>query len=189
MALIKNIILFTALILLFASLLELLSLFAKCEPPPKGDRSLFAEHGSDPEAVRLLSELRDKRLTDEKISKQEYRTAFEEVITEVDAKQMGSWFGVTPSLGADIGFVRNNLPYTIKLLVKRHELEHLLQTGKEKNKEWSANWAVFREYPLESPLMLIFATKDRLIFYRGRPLCLLVNLWDSFKRYLLPMWK
>lgn len=187
MALIKNIILFVALILLFASLLELLSLFAKCEPSPKGDRSLFAEYDPDPKAVSLLYELRDKRLAGKQISKQEYQTALEEVIIEVDAKRMGSWFGVVPSLGADIGFVRNNLPPAIKLLVKRHELEHLLQTGREKNKEWTANLAVFKEYPLESPLMLAFVVKDRLTFYRGRPLCLLVNLWGSFKRYLLPI--
>ena len=167
-------------------ILEIITKKVTCPLRPSGDITLFTEFLPNEEAKKILTELRNRRSKGESISKLEYKKVFEKVIYKVPASRMGSWFGVVPQIGVDICFIRDNLPTIVANLVKRHELEHLLQTGQEKNVEWSANVAVIKEYHWRSLFMIPFAVKDRFSFYHGEPLCLVASLWVNFKKYLLP---
>jgi len=132
----------------------------------------------------LLEDLRRARRRGRSVSRQKYREAMEKAILEEESVGLGFANG-TAILGGDIGFVSKALPPRAKLFVRRHELEHLLQTGSERNAEFSANFAAAKEYfwgGLQTIMFTIryrarfFATKSRYVAY----------LWGEFKKYFLP---
>jgi len=133
----------------------------------------------------LLNELKDKRSNNQKISKQEYRKAADIFITEVDPSRLDDYFNGIACRRYGYGFVRNNMQGAAKDFVKRHEFEHLLQTGMEKNIEFSANFVAVKEYPLGF-ISTIFSTMRHRARYFDSWTCYLSNSWKTFKSYLLP---
>jgi len=130
-----------------------------------------------------LGELKNKISNGEKISKEEYRQAADNLILEVDPEVLGGCYN-GKSCGR-LGYVRNDLLSEAKKFVKRHELEHLLQTGVEKNREFSANLAAGREYPLGLLQTIFFSLQNRFK-YQESPLCYILTVWATFKVYFLP---
>jgi hypothetical protein len=162
--------------------LEILSKNYKCKISIPSPRCSVLREENFGEENKLLSDLRNKRLTRQKISKEEYLEAADKFILEVDPELMGGSNGIACG---NIGYVRNNLPKEAKKYVKRHELEHLLQTGKERNPEFSANFAAAKEYPFGAIETVIFTLKNRAKYYQS-PVCYLLMLWKNFKTYFLP---
>src|SRR3989338_8631434 len=139
--------------------LEFLSAFHKCEMP-EGIVNLCDNQDSSVDSnanEKLLDELREKRDTGKKISKNEYRHMFEKLIIEVEPETTK---GLNGQACGYFGLVKNNLPAQSKLFVKRHELEHLLQTGQEGNPEFSANIAAAKEYPLGLMQTVVLSLKE-----------------------------
>lgn len=162
--------------------LEIFSRIYKCEA---SSQSLIFSCLNNPVSLKeeLLVNLRDKRMRGEKISKEEYRQAAEIFILEVDPKEFGGYLnGIACK---NYGYVRNDLPKRAKKYVRRHELEHLLQTGKEKNYEFSANFAAGKEYPLGLIETIFFSLKHRAEYYDS-PICYILSLWKIFKTYFYP---
>lgn len=135
-----------------------------------------------PDESFLLANLKNKRESGEKTSKEEYRSAADKLILEVSSELLPGRNGQSCS---NFGFVRNDLPVQAKKFVKRHELEHLLQTGKERNREFSANLAAGKEYPLGLIQTIFFSLKSRAKYYDS-PLCYILTSWKTFKIYFLP---
>jgi hypothetical protein len=159
--------------------LETLSKIYKCETsiPLSACPIIIKEEN------KLLSDLRNKRLAGEKISKEEYRQVADKIILEVDPDLIGGYYnGITCD---NMGYVRNDLPKEAKKYVKRHELEHLLQTGEERNPEFSASFAGAKEYPRGVIQTVLFSLKTRVKYYDS-PTCYLLTLWELFKIYFLP---
>ena len=179
-------IIFISLIILagMVLLLEIFSKIYKCEAIKVGPPSFICfESVLKPKQEKLLNDLRDKRLSGEKISKQEYWEAAKMLIFEVDPEKLGGYLnGIACS---DYGYVRNDLPIEAKKFVMRHELEHLLQTGKERNREFSANFVSGKEYPLGLIQTIFFSIKNR-VKYHNSSICYISSLWKTFKVYILP---
>ncbi|NCO44461.1 hypothetical protein GW888_00070 [Candidatus Wolfebacteria bacterium] len=169
-------------IVLIVVILEVLSKSQKCKTPdcfyPCNNFSTILPGPRDPDLIRL----QQKRLAGEKISKQEYRLIAEKLILEKDPELMGCYNGV---VCGESGFVRKDLPSNAKIFVKRHELEHLLQTGEERNSEFAANLAAGREYPLGFLQTIFFSIWNRARYYDS-PVCYIISLWKTFKVYFLP---
>lgn len=133
---------------------------------------------------KFIADLKEKRSRSEKISKQKYGQAADLLILEVEPAKLSYRFnGVACS---SHGYVRNDLPERAKNFVKRHELEHLLQTHQERNTEFSANLAAAREYPLGLVQTIFFSLKNRASFYDSK-FCYILSLWKTFKVYFLPV--
>ncbi|KKP69346.1 hypothetical protein A2X44_04305 [candidate division CPR3 bacterium GWF2_35_18] len=131
-----------------------------------------------------LESLRQKRKEGLKISKEEYRQASDYFMIEVSKEEMPGLNGI--SCG-DFGYVREDLPVSAKLFVKRHEFEHMMQEGnmEEGNQEFQANLAAFSEYPfggLQTVFFSIFGDRTGSSF----SVCRFVRLWQLFKVYFLP---
>lgn len=168
--------------------LEILSRSYKCEAPPR--QVLFScreenRPGELKEKEWLLDNLKDKRLRGEKISEQEYRQAADVFIAEAEPSKLGNYFNGIACRDYGYGYVRNDLPEGVKHFVKRHELEHLLQVDGKRNAEFSANFATAKEYPLGLIKTILFSIKYRAEYFGSR-LCYILNLWQTFKVYLLP---
>lgn len=136
-----------------------------------------------PQTDSELSEIRVKRDTKERITKEEYRQLAEKFVREVDPNVLSGFYNGIAC--GNFGYVRNDLPKEAKKYVKRHELEHLLQTGKEKNPEFSANWAAAKEYPLGFLQTIFFSAQNRAK-YSDSSTCYIVSSWKTFKIYMLP---
>lgn len=132
---------------------------------------------------KLLTNLKDKRLANKIVSKEEYRQAANELILEVPPGFLGGYYNGKSC--NNFGYVRNDLPKEAKKFVRRHELEHLLQTGKEKNPEFAANFAAGKEYPLGFLETIYFSIWNRAKYYHS-PVCYILSLWKTFKIYFLP---
>lgn len=182
----KKILTFFAFIAIAIIFLEFLSTKVKCPPRAQYDQAFLDSMPLDKGKQEFLSDLKRKRETGQKISKEKYRAAFEKLVIEVEPKRLGSFYGLAFVDGR--AFVRNDLPNSIKIVVRRHELEHLLQTGKEFNKEFLANFATFKEYPWDGLKMVWFAIQDKFNS-TDSILCTINNLWATFKVYLLPLKK
>lgn len=165
-------------------LLEILSKIYKCEILKPQPTIPLCDKSPLRQEVKLLNDLRNKRLKGEKISKEEYRQAFEILIFEVEPEILFGGY-LNGKACDDYGYVRNDLPKEAKKFVKRHELEHLLQTRKEKNPEFSANLAAGKEYPFGLIQTIFFTAKNRAKYYDS-PLCYTLSLWKTFKNYFLP---
>lgn len=171
--------------------LEIISRVVSCPKPPVNVtcNDLYEDEGlsvinlyKDTSDLELLSTLRQKRADNEMISKNEYKEAFEKLIIERDPKDMAGINGIACT---NYGFVRNDLPSQAEFFVKRHELEHLLQTGKEGNEEFSANIAAGKEYPFGLLQTALISVVDRAKYYDS-PLCYIKSLYKTFKVYFLP---
>ncbi len=164
--------------------LELLSGRVKCPARKEPDQIFLNQMSIDQEKQKVLSDLKQRRQAGQKISKKDYQAGFEKLVLEVEPERLGYFYGLAFPNGR--AFVRNNLPSQIKEVVKRHELEHLLQTGMEFNKEFMANIATVKEYPWGGFQMILFVIRDK---FRSTDsiLCFIVNLWVTFKHYLLPL--
>lgn len=136
---------------------------------------------SDAERVEL-ARLAAQRAIDQEITKEEYRSAAEILIKEVSPELIGGYNGIACG---NVGYARNDLPWDAKAFVKRHELEHLLQTGRETKPEFRANLAGFKEYPMGAVRTLIFTLNTRTKYYDS-PICYGLSLWKLAKIYLLP---
>lgn len=175
------ILLIVSVLIIFS--LEVLSKNYKCQiSKPRPPLHLCARDISTSENKMWLKYLRDKRLGGEVISKEEYKQVADLLIYEVDPITLGGYLN-GKSCG-DYGYVRNDLPIEAKKFVKRHELEHLLQTGKERKPEFSANLAAGKEYPLGLIQTIFFSIKNRAKYYDS-PLCYTLSLWKTFKVYFL----
>ena len=163
--------------------LEILSKNYKCQVSKPIPPVHLCERNILPEEDKLLKNLRDKRLRAEKISKKEYEQAFNLLIYEVEPIRLGGYLNGIAC--RNYGYVRNDLSIEAKKFVKRHELEHLLQTGEERNPEFSANFAAGKEYPLGLIQAIFFSIKNRAKYYDS-PLCYILSLWKTFRVYLLP---
>ena len=166
-------------------LLEATSRIYKCErlaenttPPCLMDAFLSISEKDE----LILVDLGEKRLTGGKISKKEYRQAADIFILEIESEKLGYRNGI--SCG-DYGYVRKDLPGEAKKFVRRHEFEHLLQTGEERNREFSANFAAGKEYPLGLIQTIFFSLKNRGKYYSS-PACYILSLWKTFKIYFFP---
>lgn len=159
--------------------LEALNRAFRCTIPDCRYRCPSGPHNqSSPELVNLKL----KRLANKKISKEDYYLAAKKLILEEEPGKMGCLNGLACG---DIGYVRKDLTEEAKRFVQRHELEHLLQTGKERNREFSANFAAGKEYPWGLIQTTSFSIRNRAKYYSS-PLCYLLTLWKTFKIYFLP---
>lgn len=168
--------------------LEVSSRIHECKTPPR--QVLFScREENRPEELKekksILDELKNKRLKGEKISKEEYRQAANIFIVEVEPSKLDNYFNGMACRQYGYGYARDNLPERAKNFVKRHELEHLLQSGTEKNVEFSANYAAAKEYPF-GLIATVFSSIKYRAKYFGSRLCYILNLWSTFKSYFLP---
>lgn len=131
-----------------------------------------------------LEELRRKRKEGVKITKEEYHQASEKFMIEVSKDEMPGLNGI--SCG-DFGYVREDLPVSAKLFVKRHEFEHMMQEGVEVegNHEFLANLAAFKEYPLSGVQTVLFSVFGNRAGNNSIT-CRTIRLWQLFKVYFLP---
>jgi hypothetical protein len=147
---------------------------------PRLDQLLETLPGERAQAI--LAELRQRRARNETIPKPDYKAAADELVVELSPEELPFLNGI--AYGGR-GFVRSDLPGQAKPFVVRHELEHLLQTGQERNKEFSANVAAAREYPLGLLQTITFSLKERRR-YHGSVSSYVAGLWNTFKTYFLP---
>jgi len=134
---------------------------------------------SEKELPPLLFEIKAKRESGARVSKQEYRSLFEVLIVEVDRKDIGGNNGVACG---QWGYVARDLSGSAKVFVRRHELAHILGVGDE----FQANKEAALEYPFGFVQTVILSTW-RGLTNRDRPfVCNIVSLWTSFKEYCLP---
>lgn len=175
-------ILLMVLVLIIFSL-EILSKNYKCQASKPIPPVPICERNILPKENKLLNDLKDKRLRGEEISKKEYEQVFDLLIYEIDPIRLGGYLNGIAC--GDYGYVRNDLPIEAKKFVKRHELEHLLQTGEERNLEFSADFASGKEYPLGLIQTIFFSIKNRAKYYDSS-ICYILSLWKTFKVYLLP---
>lgn len=139
----------------------------------------------DQEDRNWLESLRQKRKDGLKISKEEYRQASEHFMIEVSKEEMPNLNGI--SCG-DFGYVREDLPTSAKLFVKRHEFEHMMQEGTESNgnNEFLANLAAFKEYPWGGVETVFFSIFKNSSGNNSSSICRIIRLWRLFKLYFLP---
>ena len=139
----------------------------------------------DKEDKKWLEELREKRKEGVKITKEEYHQASEKFMIEVSKDEMPDLNGI--SCG-DFGYVRDDLPSSAKIFVKRHEFEHMMQEGVkvEGNKEFLANLAALKEYPLGGVQTALFSVFRNRAGNNNNITCRIIRLWQLFKIYFLP---
>lgn len=134
---------------------------------------------SEKEPPPLLFEVKAKRESGVRVSKDEYRRLAEALVFEADRKDLGGNNGLACGYW---GYISQDLPSQSKKFVRRHELTHILGVGIE----FQAN----KEAGLEYPFGLIQTTL--ISVWRGlstpsRPLvCKITLLWTIFKEYFLP---
>lgn len=133
----------------------------------------------------LLADLRSTGSAGERISKEGYRQAADKLILEISPEMLGGCLNGRACSGFGIGYVRNDLPAKAKKFVKRHELEHLLQTGVGQHQEFLANLAAGKEYPMGLIESIFFSLKTRRQ-YQESLLCHILATWKTFKIYFLP---
>ncbi len=134
------------------------------------------------EREKLIIDLKSRIAAGNKITKEEYRQAAEGLILAVNPSSLGYYNGIACG---NMGYVRNDLPAEAEKFVERHELEHLLQTGKEKSREFSADLAAVKEYPWGLLQTILFSLRERAKYYNS-PQCYVSTLWKTFKVYFLP---
>ena len=174
----------TALVLMVVAL-EITSRLYPCRPPPANFQPAVCDPQIFPpnqEAVEAVLILREQRQTPAIISAEVYREALDEIIFEVAPEKLNGFNGVACN---GVGYVRVDLPAQAKLFVKRHELEHLLQTGAQSNREFAANLVAAQEYPFGLMATVVFTLKN--VGQADASLgCIIGALWQSFKLYFLP---
>ena len=179
---------YLAVIILIIFSLETLSRIHQCQIPSPSLYCSDLPGFSSSEILSqksLLAKLKETRNADEKISKEEYRQTADSLILEVNPEVLKGYNNGKSCSGFGIGYVRNDLQAEAKKFVKRHELEHLLQTGTEKNREFSANLAAGKEYPFGLLQTTFFSLHNRAK-YQESPLCYILIIWKTFKTYFLP---
>jgi hypothetical protein len=169
--------------------LEALSRNRKCENNCGVTHCLGLPSFSSPEVSSqnrsLWTDLSKRINAGEKISKKEYREAADKLIIEISPDMLGNCYNGLSCKGFGRGYVRNDLPAEAEKFVKRHELEHLLQTGHEKNAEFSANLAAGKEYPIGLLQTVFFSLKNRFK-YQESWLCYVLTIWGTFRIYFFP---
>jgi len=135
--------------------------------------------------LSLLNDLKSKRNAGEEISKEEYRQTADKLILKVSPEKLNGCLNGQACVGLNIGYVRNDLPAEAEKFVKRHELEHLFQTGVKEKWEFLANLSAAKEYPVGLFETIFFSLKNR-IKYQDSTLCYFLTTWETFKTYFLP---
>jgi hypothetical protein len=134
------------------------------------------------EREKLLADFKSRIATGDEITKEEFRQAAENLILKINPNDLGRLNGIACS---NVGYVRNDLSAEATKFVQRHELEHLLQAGTVKNREFSANIAAAKEYPWGLLSTITFSLRERAKYYDSS-FCYISSLWKTFKVYFIP---
>ena len=169
----------------FVVILEILSRTCHCSTPmysesmPTCDKHLYAD---DANVKNYLNELSGKYKQGISPTPEE----LEKAVIKVTRDSIGGANGMYCN---GVAFVSNDLPMQAELYVRRHELEHAFQYVLQMevaNPESAANYTAAKEYPIgmiETVIVSIMKGKSHF----SSTTCYLIALWETFKRYFLPL--
>jgi len=128
------------------------------------------------EIPALLFEIQTKRQMREFVSEKKYMILADNLIYEVERKDIFGSNGLTCGYFA---YISKDLPSEAKNFVKRYELAHILGIGNEVECNKEAGGA----YPIGFLETIIVSTLRTLFNLRSPLGCRIICLWQTFKEY------